>query len=380
LRLHPNKINAKVILPGSSNEDCNGISRFLNILSKNDSRIRKSYMDKKLGGYISINKEDDEDDDNIQESISYKYDMIYNSIGVLTNNIEIWCNRLDELKKYMDEHKKRPSSESKNKDEKKLGQWLLNQTQKSQKRKDIMKTNEIYNKWNEFINDDKYREYFISKNWYNRFDELKKYMDENNKRPSYSSSKNKDERKLGQWLQKQIIYSQNRRSSYIMKNDDIYNKWNQFINDDKYSRYFMSNEEKWKNILEKVKKYMDENNKRPSSSSKNKDEKELGKWVKNQIIYSDSEERKNIMKDNKIYYKWLIYCYNKKSCFRFRYDFIYFNIIEEKIPEILKSLCKERKIDYNENDDNTILKNKLINYASRDNPLNDDELKFINSI
>jgi superfamily II DNA or RNA helicase len=379
LRLHPNKINAKVILPGSSNEDCNGISRFLNILSKNDSRIRKSYMDKKLGGYISINKEDDEDDDNIQESISYKYDMIYNSIGVLTNNIEIWCNRLDELKKYMDENKKRPSSESKNKDEKSLSNWIFNQITNSQKRTYIMKNDEIYNEWNEFINDDKYRGYFKSYNmsykqkWFNRSDELKKFIDENKKRPS-DRSKNKDEKTLAKWIQNQITNSQKR--TYIMKDDEIYNKWNELINNDKYREYFISSIESWYNNLDKLKKYIDEHKKRPSQVSKNKDEKFLAVWICENI--KNSKKRIRIMKDDKIYNKWLIYCYNKQSYLGFKDGYI--NFITGKISEILKYLCKERKINYNEEDDNTILKNKLINYASRDNPLNDDELKFINSI
>ena len=39
------------------------------------------------------------------------------------------------------------------------------------------------------------------------------------------------------------------------------------------------NEEKWKDNLEKVKKFMDENKKRPSSTSKNKQEKYLGCWI-----------------------------------------------------------------------------------------------------
>jgi superfamily II DNA or RNA helicase len=523
LRLHPNKINANVILPGSSNEDCNGIARFLNIVSKNDSRIRKSYMNKKLSGYISINKDDDEDDENIQESISYKYDMIYNSIGVLTNNIEIWFNYLERVKKFIDENNRRPSEVGKTNDEKKLGKWvtrqltqhkrcqynmkndkiynmwnefindekykeyfmsneekwinilekvkkymdennkrphrksenflnrwidiqiqnfknqknimtniniynkwnelindekyreyfmsneeiwtntleeikqfindnerkplynneyekrLINwintQTQTSKNRTKIMKEDDIYNKWNEFINDDKYREYFISneENWYNNLEEVKKYIDKNNKRPS-DSSKNKDEKELGKWLSHQKTNSDKRTK--IMKNDEIYNKWNEFINDEKYKEYFMSNEEKWINILEKVKKFIDEHKKRPSSESKNKDEKSLGNWLQYQI--TNSKKRKDIMKDDEIYNKLLIYLSNKKPYLGFKDD--YMNFITEKIPEILKYLCKERKINYNEEDDNTILKNKLINYASSANPLNDDELEFINSI
>lgn len=161
-----------------------------------------------------------------------------------------------------------------------------------------------------------------------------------------------------------------------MKDDEIYNKWNELINNDKYREYFISSIESWYNNLDKLKKYIDEHKKRPSQVSKNKDEKFLAVWICENI--KNSKKRIRIMKDDKIYNKWLIYCYNKQSYLGFKDGYI--NFITGKISEILKYLCKERKINYNEEDDNTILKNKLINYASRDNPLNDDELKFINSI
>ena len=38
----------------------------------------------------------------------------------------------------------------------------------------------------------------------------------------------------------------------------------------KYKEYFLSNEEFWINTLETLKKYIDDNKKRPSESSKNK--------------------------------------------------------------------------------------------------------------
>ena len=54
LRLHPTKNIANIILPFSSKGDEDNICNFLKVMSKNDSRIRKSYENKQLGGYISI--------------------------------------------------------------------------------------------------------------------------------------------------------------------------------------------------------------------------------------------------------------------------------------------------------------------------------------
>jgi hypothetical protein len=60
---------------------------------------------------------------------------------------------------------------------------------------------------------------------------LKKFLDINKKRPSYSNNKD-----LNNWLRTQINNS--RKRTQIMKNDNIYNQWITFITDIKYSKYF----------------------------------------------------------------------------------------------------------------------------------------------
>ena len=157
LRLHPNKTIANVILP-FSNEDEKNICNFMKVMAKNDSRVKKSYVNKMFGGYISIEYDDELDCEN--ENIEFKYNAIYNSMGVLLNSEEIWNDKLNRVKKYIDENNKRPSSIDKNKEIKQLGQWILNQTGNYKNKEQIMKNEEIYKKWTEFINDDKYKIYF----------------------------------------------------------------------------------------------------------------------------------------------------------------------------------------------------------------------------
>ena len=76
-------------------------------------------------------------------------------------------NKLDEIKEYINEHKKTPSGSDKNQDIKQMGQWISHQKTKYDidinKCKEGMKDQDIYNKWTEFINDEKYKKYF-SKN------------------------------------------------------------------------------------------------------------------------------------------------------------------------------------------------------------------------
>jgi len=91
--------------------------------------------------------------------------------------------------------------------------------------------------WTEFINNNEYNKYFITseEKWTNIFNEVKKYINENNTRPSCHSQNNNIKR-LGAWIiSQQCKYKTNKE---IMKNEEIYNKWTEFINDPQYSKYF----------------------------------------------------------------------------------------------------------------------------------------------
>ena len=62
-----------------------------------------------------------------------------------------------------------------------------------------------------------------------------------------------------------------------MENENIRMMWTEFINDNKYKKYFLSNEQEWLNNLEIIKKYINDNDKKLSSESKDNDIKKLGK-------------------------------------------------------------------------------------------------------
>jgi hypothetical protein len=105
-----------------------------------------------------------------------------------------------------------------------------------------MSNEEIYNKWTEFINDKRYITYFQSNEelWIERLNELKQYIDTNNKRPS-NHDKDINIKQLATWLSHQV--KNYKKKKEIMSNEEIYNKWTEFINDKKYISYFQSNEE-----------------------------------------------------------------------------------------------------------------------------------------
>jgi len=343
LRLHPTKIMANIILPFTSKEDEKNICNFLKVMAKNDNRIRKSFENKTIGGYISV-ENTFEDDDKENEGIEFKYNMIYNSIGVLQNGVEIWMRRLEEVKQYIDEHKKRPTDRDNTSKIKSLGYWIVDNQKNYKKKKGIMKNADIYNKWYEFINNPQYLKYFQSnkEKWYEQIEKIINYIDENKKLPS-SHNTNKDIKQLGRWIGTQIQNYKNK--THIMVNDKIYNKWTSFIIDPQYEKYFQSNEEQWYENLQKVIEYIDKNKKRPSE--KDKDILQLGVWISCQT--TNYKNKKQIMSNEKIYNKWTEFINNPQ----FRE---YFQSNEERWIEQLQKIIKY--IDENKERPNSMDKNK----------------------
>jgi len=80
-----------------------------------------------------------------------------------------------------------------------------------------------------------------------------------------------------------------------MENENIRMMWTEFINDNKYKKYFLSNEQEWLNNLEIIKKYINDNDKKLSSESKDNDIKKLGKWLS--IHQQNYSKQINIMKN-----------------------------------------------------------------------------------
>jgi hypothetical protein len=240
LRLYTTKTFANIILPFTSKEDESNISRFLKILAHNDTRIRKSYESKKEGGYISIEKiKNNEDDTNENKDIEFRYDMIYDSMGILQNGEDIWMKKIEWVMKYIDDNKKRPSSEDINKEIKAYGQWASQQKNYYIKNESIMKNEVIRNKWNIFINDNKYKQYFISNDdrWINTLEIIKKYIEDEKKLPT-KYNKNKEIKQLGKWLStQQQNYS---KKEHLMIDKLIREKWELFINENK--KYYLLNQ------------------------------------------------------------------------------------------------------------------------------------------
>jgi superfamily II DNA or RNA helicase len=236
---------------------------------------------KKLGSWIGTQKNNYSKEKEIMKSpkirkLWEKFQEKYSEYFI--SNEEQWKITLKLISEYVDENKKLPSQYDKTESIKKLGQWIQNQKTKYSKKEHIMKTSpEICKLWEKF--QEKYSEYFISneEKWENTLKLIEEYVDENKKFPS-KHDKNESIKKLGQWL---LIQKQNyAKKEQIMKTPEIHKLWVEFQK--KYSEYFISNEEQWKNNFQKVNEYIDKNNKLPSENDKNDSIKKLSIWIQNQ--------------------------------------------------------------------------------------------------
>ena len=125
--------------------------------------------------------------------------------------------------------------------------------------------------------------------WFERFEDLKKFFDENERRPNKESC-NADEKQSGHFMSNTIRnYKYNKDG---MKKEDRRCIWEQFCKD--YNKYMLSDDEIWFDKLYKLITYFDINKKRPSDHST-----KIGKWLTRQI----ENYKSNTMPENRIE-KW----------------------------------------------------------------------------
>ena len=143
------------------------------------------------------------------------------------NNEEKWNKILDQVILYIEENNCRPSDKNKKPYIKQLGQWISKQLINYKKNKDIMINNSIKIKWEQFI--DKYKKYFLSNEeiWNNNLEKVKTYIIQNSSKPLIISN-DINTKHLASWLSHQ--QTNYKYKIKIMKNNNIKNKWEDFIN------------------------------------------------------------------------------------------------------------------------------------------------------
>jgi superfamily II DNA or RNA helicase len=303
LRKYKNKLYAYVVLPFINSEDSKNLNFILRVLANNDPEIHKRCINKKLGGYIDIDiiYEENNDIDEIEKQetlMENKFELVFDSLGnCIKGNTDMWLNRLEKLKEFIDNNGKTPSSKCKNREENTLGHWLSYQKTNYNKKKEIMKNKNIRKIWEDFI--EEYKNYLLTYEelWTNNLENIKVFININGKRPSVYS-KNKEQKTFGVWLRNQKTNYDNKK--FIMKNEDIIKIWEDFI--EEYKKYLLSGEELWLANLEKLKEFINNNGKTPSKYNKNIDTQRLGIWLSDKK--KNYNDKQFIMKNEDIIKIW----------------------------------------------------------------------------
>ena len=227
-----------------------------------------------------------------------------------------WYERCSELEEFLEREKRRPSCTSKDEEEKRLGQWISHQNQNYKKFQEAMKDPEKRKKWEQMI--EKYKEYFKSYDeiWYENYKNLIEFIKNNERKPSFYTKKNNEEKKLGLWVRTQISnYKKNQKS---MKDEDKRKKWDELL--ENYKEYIKSNDELWYENYNKLIEFFENNERKPTEISKDSIEKKIAKWVSGQT--QNYKKNQQSMKDEDKRKKWeeLLEKYNE-----------YFKSSDEKI-------------------------------------------------
>jgi hypothetical protein len=196
---------------------------------------------------------------------------------------EIWLEKIKLLQSFINMHERRPSPTEN------LHSWLSHQIENKDKF-----NKERYEYFIKFLEINKEYIKFNHEIWDTKFIDLKNFITEYKRRPN-KRSKEKEERSIGIWLGNQNKeYNKKKLTQNRMK------QWEEFLQE--YCIYLKDINEIWDSNFIKLKKFLNDKEKRPNPSSKDKNENFIGRWFgTNQTDYIKKEHG---MKDENRYKQW----------------------------------------------------------------------------
>jgi len=212
----------------------------------------------------------------------------------LTNE-EQWHDKLNNLKNYIVTHGKRPIENSQHINETLMCRWIHQQNSIYKQKIQIMTEKKIRDEWNKFKNEHQCMK-STNEKWIMQLNKIKKFINENKRKPLRCSN----EKSLNIWITTQQMYFKN--NIQCIKNPELYNEWKNFTI--AFKEFLRDGTEEWKFKLEKLQKYIDDNQCKPARSSTNLEIKKLGKWT--DVQTENYKYNKKIMKNNEtIRAKWI---------------------------------------------------------------------------
>jgi len=141
----------------------------------------------------------------------------------------IWTDNYLQCKNFIENNKRRPISCSKNKEERQLGNWIIQQNINYKNKKKSMKDNCKRMLWENFLKD--FKEYLKTDDeiWDETLKKLKLFININKKIPTI-----KEEKQLTEWVYNQKARYKNNENS--MKGETRRKIWENFM--EEFKEYF----------------------------------------------------------------------------------------------------------------------------------------------
>ena len=189
----------------------------------------KTEDEKKLCKWISHQKQNYKNKKHSMENenIRQKWEELVNKHQDLFMSFEEqWLSSYEKVDDFIIDNKNLPSRSSENKDEKLLGKWIDLQKKNYKNKNNSMKDENIRKKWEELV---KKQDLIMSpeERWLSSYKKVDDFIIDNNNLPK-ASSKNEDEKKLGNWISTQKQNYKN--DEQIMKDKNIRTKWDELVN------------------------------------------------------------------------------------------------------------------------------------------------------
>jgi superfamily II DNA or RNA helicase len=230
LRLHPDKIKATIYVPFTHENDIDRIQAFLTQLSTYDERIKRTLSEKKVGGYLSLEHGEvqEQDEEKTDDSVfEFRYNLIVDRMGNSNQLEEMAIKRALEFKTFYEEHGRKPRQilNRKSKEEKqnatkdeimeqKYSQWFSDMKKKKKGKGHAV----LYSSVEKIIID------LFGENWYKddymcmkKANEFKEFYKINGRKPNgiklIKSEEDEKEYRLSTWFNT-IKCSKNRGNIY----------------------------------------------------------------------------------------------------------------------------------------------------------------------
>ncbi len=278
----------------------NELKEFIEKNGRKPSQNSKENKERSLVNWIDTQrrtgvlfKNKNKNDDEISEEDKKKIQLLVD-LGLDKNQNEIWNNRYNKVKEFIEKNGRNPSINSKEKEEKKLGEWIS-----TQKKGVLFKSKDKND--DEISEEDKEKiqllmDLGLDKNlndiWNDRYNEVKEFIEKNLRKPNFLS-KEKEERKLWQWIetQKKGVLFKNKD-----KNDD------EISEEDKKKIQLLidlgldkNKDDIWNDRYNEVKEFIEKNGRNPIKKAKEKEEKKLGSWIKTQksigVLFKNKDKK-----------------------------------------------------------------------------------------